>query len=81
MLAGLLLLNDTHREKQEFIGIQEFVTTESWLLLIGLFDMFTQAVNRSSYWRFSIKKMFLKISQTSQENTCARASFLIKLQA
>ena len=27
------------------------------------------------------KKMFLKISQNSQENTCARASFLIKLQA
>ena len=25
--------------------------------------------------------MFLKISQNSQENTCARASFLIKLQA
>ena len=27
------------------------------------------------------KKMFLKISQNSQENTCARVSFLIKLQA
>ena len=25
--------------------------------------------------------MFLKISQNSQENTCARLSFLIKLQA
>ena len=25
--------------------------------------------------------MFLKISQNSQENTCARASFLLKLQA
>ena len=31
--------------------------------------------------RYSIKKMFLKISQNSQESTCARASFLIKLQA
>ena len=28
-----------------------------------------------------LKKVFLKISQNSQENTCARASFLIKLQA
>ena len=28
--------------------------------------------------RFSVKKMFLKISQNSQENTFARASFLIK---
>ena len=27
------------------------------------------------------KKMFLKIAQNSQENTCARVSFLIKLQA
>ena len=27
------------------------------------------------------KKVFLEISQHSQENTCARVSFLIKLQA
>ena len=27
------------------------------------------------------KKMFLEISQNSQENTCARVSFLVKLQA
>ena len=31
--------------------------------------------------RLSVKKVFSKISQNSQENTCARASFLIKLQA
>ena len=30
---------------------------------------------------FCKKKMFLEISQNSQENTCANASFLIKLQA
>ena len=30
--------------------------------------------------RCSIKKVFLKISQNSQENTCARVSFLIKSQ-
>ena len=29
----------------------------------------------------SIKKVLLDISQNSQENTCARVSFLIKLQA
>ena len=29
----------------------------------------------------SIRKVFLKISQNSQENTCDRVSFLIKLQA
>ena len=31
--------------------------------------------------RCSVKKLFLKISQNSQEITCARVSFLIKLQA
>ena len=30
---------------------------------------------------FSVKKVFLEISQNSQENTCARVSILIKLQA
>ena len=30
--------------------------------------------------RCSVKKVFLEISQNSQENTCARVSFLIKLQ-
>ena len=30
---------------------------------------------------FSVKKVFLKISQDSQKNTCARVSFLIKLKA
>ena len=28
-----------------------------------------------------LEKVFLEISQNSQENTCAKASFLIKLQA
>ena len=31
--------------------------------------------------RCSLKKVFLKISQNSQENTCTRVSFSIKLQA
>ena len=31
--------------------------------------------------RCSVKKMFLEISQNSQENTCAKVSSLIKLQA
>ena len=32
-------------------------------------------------WRCSVKKMFSEISQLLQENTCARVSFLVKLQA
>ena len=31
--------------------------------------------------RCSVKKVFLEISQNSQENTCVRVSFLIKLKA
>ena len=31
--------------------------------------------------RCFVKKVFLEISQSSQEDPCARASFLIKLQA
>ena len=33
---------------------------------------------RSSHPRCSIKKVFLKLPRDSQENTCARASFLMK---
>ena len=36
----------------------------------------TEAVAQSC----SLKKVFLEISQNLQENTCARASFLMKLQ-
>ena len=31
--------------------------------------------------RCSVKKVFLEVSQNSQENICARVSFLMKLQA
>ena len=37
----------------------------------------TDAVAR----KCSVKKVFLEVSQNSQENTSARVSFLIKLQA
>ena len=38
--------------------------------------LFSEAVAQ----RCSVKKMFLEISQNSQENTCARASFLEALR-
>ena len=38
-------------------------------------------INRSSYRRCSVKKGVLRNFANSQENTCARVSFLIKLQA
>ena len=48
---------------------------EIWSNVINL--VATEAIAQ----RCSIKKMLLEISQNSQENTCARVSFLIKLQA
>ena len=54
-----------------------FIIIVSFLGLSSLVLLLTEAVVR----RCSLKKMFLEISQKSQENTCARASFLIKLQA
>ena len=46
-------------------------------LKIALLGLNSEAVTR----RCSVKKVFLKISQNSQENTCARVSFFVKLQA
>ena len=37
-------------------------------------------VTEAAARRYSVKKAFPEISQNSQQNTCARASFLIKLQ-
>ena len=39
------------------------------------------SIVRSSHTRYSVKKVFLEISQNSQESTFSRVSFLIKLQA
>ena len=41
------------------------------------FSIYTKAVAQ----RCSVKNVFLEISQNSQKNTCARVSFLVKLQA
>ena len=38
-----------------------------------------RCIDRSSHRRFSIKKVFLQISQNSQENTCARNLFFKRL--
>ena len=52
------------------------------VLLHTLFCLFLKPPKvLSQKLRCSIKKVFLKISRKSQEKTCARVSFLIKLQA
>ena len=51
--------------------VREFIVTHQ------TFSFMTESVA----WKSSVKRVFLKISQNSQENTCARVLFLIKLQA
>ena len=47
----------------------------------SLFNSYLIYSSEAVTQRCSVKKVFLEISQNSQENTCARVSFLIKLQA
>ena len=65
---GGLLLFDNRVIKNDIYMILPFIYKKSIVLSL-----------RSSHRRNSLKKLFLKISQNSQENTCARASFLIKV--
>ena len=49
---------------------------------VGWFKTINNVVAfRSSHQGCSVRKVFFKISQNSQVNSCARVSFLIKLQA
>ena len=52
-----------------------FLLNTSWRLLLYFVTWEMKKVTRSSYRRCSIKKVFLKILQNSQESTCARVSF------
>ena len=49
--------------------------------VVHLYGCVIIALIRSNLPAVSCKKVPLKISQNSRENTCARVSFLIKLQA
>ena len=50
-------------------------------LSVQVIDQVYGNATRSSHRRCCKKKVFLEISQNSQENTCARVSFSIKFQA
>ena len=43
----------------------------------GIQDSYFESQIEAVVWRWSIEKVFLEILQHSQENTCARVSFLI----
>ena len=51
------------------------------VFLIARIPHSTILITEAVVQRCSVKKVFLKISQNSQKNMCARTSFLINLQA
>ena len=60
-------------------GVISFIFSTVSLMLVNVFfinQQHPEAATRGVLW----EKMFLQISQNSQKNYCARASFLIKLQ-
>ena len=44
------------------------------IVIVNAISVVQRHIDRSSHWKFSIKKVFLQISQNSRENTCARVS-------
>ena len=48
--------------------------------ILSLTVVFNEGILKAVVQRCSVKKVFLEISQNSQENTCTRVSFLIRLQ-
>ena len=70
-VAVKLLLESTQKHVRNVAELREYLTKLQHQKI---------SVRRSSHQRCSIKKVFLKVSQNSQENKCARVPFLIKLQ-
>ena len=68
------------------------ITDQAYWLTASWFEYCVDGINLLEVWFFVevysevatggvlLKKVFLKISQNSQENTCASVSFLMKLQ-
>ena len=57
--------------------IFDYLYLDFWLFV----DCFvTSTLSRSSHLEVFVKKVFLEILENSQEDTCVRVSFLIKLQ-
>ena len=75
----LLASININRTFYDIIQYQNTSVTSSRVKRQGLEFLF-EKFYRSSHRRCSIKQVFLKVLQNSQENTCVGVSFLIKLQ-
>ena len=62
-------------------GLVKAIFDIDTILVRFILRTFGLIVNAEVSTFFFKKKVFLEISQNSQENTCTEASFLIKLQA
>ena len=67
--------------KENYVAPQNSRYSGMKVICISLKDIGKYTRYRSSLPEVFYKKVFLEISQNSKENTCARVSFLIKLQA
>ena len=61
--------------------IQTCTQNENFTNQDGKLPKISYKTSEAVSWRCSVKNVFLKISQSSQENTCGRLSYLIKIQA
>ena len=57
------------------------ILSRTYIFLTNNFDKKRQQLSEAAIHSSSVKKVFLKVLQNSQESTCAKVSFLIKLQA
>ena len=74
---NIILMDQPDFRKVNQLSSQKHATSGRICQFWAIFELQSEAVAQ----RCSVEKVFLEISQNSQENTCARVSFLIKLQA
>ena len=72
--------NEEYLEEEFFNHYKEKASTTRKMTLL-LQQKVLQLQSEAVVQRCSVKKVFLEILENSQEITCARVSFLIKLQA
>ena len=69
------------RRQHSTLGLSEITVSVKTLLLMCLTESdLSGGLDAVASW-CSVKKVFIVILQNSQENTCARVSSLLKLQA
>ena len=82
LIAHKSLKSRIVRDSLKIFLVKEYMETKSFKMINFRQQTISSAVSREAVaQRCSVKKVFIEISQQSQENTCARVSFLIKLQA